>query len=49
MRKLQGEALQVLPRSHERRFGIKDRAIGSASYEDCCWGTDKGTGKEGGC
>ena len=49
MLELQGEALQVLPCSHKRRFGIEDHAIGSASHEDCHWGTDKGAGNEGGC
>ena len=48
MHELQGEALQVLSRSRERRFRFEDRVIGSASYEDCHWGTDQGTGKEGG-
>ena len=49
MPELQGEALQVLPHSRERRFGNEDRAFGSASHEDRRWGTDKSAGKEGGC
>ena len=49
MPELQGEALQVLTRPRERRFGNEDRAFGSASHEDRCWGPDKSAGKEGGC
>ena len=41
MLELQGKALQVLLHSREGKFGAKDLILGSASYEDCRWGTDK--------
>ena len=47
MLELQGEALQVLLRSREGKFGTEELIFGSTSYEDRCWGPDKGPGEEG--
>ena len=47
MLELQGEALQVLLHSREGKFGTEELIFGSTSYEDRCWGPDKGPGEEG--